>query len=280
MNLDKFENQTKNITKNSFIFNFSNENFEKKLYCLKNYPFPKNYDPNNLHARLKAISNEKLAFLSGSYIQFSCLNGYFLSSYHTNLTTYCLADNTWSDVGDCELTFIKSNKNNFNLFFYILPGQYSNCLASFPERPLNGRRDIVLEIDRNYGVQNGSHIKIKCNRFFRLYGREKLSCINGVWQNETTKCHIVNELCTKKPKLKIGSASLVSYSYSEIKNEYELNRFNNVIIYTEASYTCPENRFQNGNKKIQHRIINNKKVSYIMVYCIGQDIWETISCLK
>ena len=100
-NLDRFNNQTKSTLKNFFL-NFSDDKFEKKLFCLKNYPFPKNYDPTNVHFKLKKISNENSTCLSGSYVQFSCLNGYFLSSHNMNLTTYCRDNSTWSDVGDCK----------------------------------------------------------------------------------------------------------------------------------------------------------------------------------
>ncbi len=121
-------------------------------------------------------------------------------------------------------------------------------------------------VDKKNVVLEGSHVNFSCNPLYQLKGKNSVFCNNGTWENEVPNCVADRTLCYIKPPKMINTAHLIGLSSIEIKNEIDYGKFNKIISFTKAQYTC--NKFELSDAyKIKYKNINNKNVAYIEILC-------------
>ena len=222
--------------------------------CTGNFPIPKNGNKNNEQDFIISNKMSKKEYQIGEQVSFSCQLGYFI--FKSTFKSTCLSDGTWSKISNC-----------------IKP----DCWDKVPARPLNGRRDVELKLNKINGSTSGTHCNFTCNPFYKLRGKKTLRCLDGVWELDGPLCYLPENYCKIKPSERIGMAKLISMSSITIKNEITLgDRFESVRLYLKASYTCPVNtRFNvNDDKLIFYKRIKNKTVSYVNMTCFNKDEWN------
>jgi hypothetical protein len=162
------------------------------------------------------------------------------------------------------------------------------CWDKLPKRPLNGKRDISLLLNKDSGITGGSHVNFSCNPFFELHGRRQIRCIDGRWESDVPTCLLSKNICTIKPTEKSisSNAQLIGMLKNEIKIEDTASRpghTKKLIAYTQASFAClPGYTFQQAwQKRTETKILSNIQVTYQNFSCVGEERWEHVpNCIK
>ncbi len=131
------------------------------------------------------------------------------------------------------------------------------------------------------GEATGSYCNFTCDRYFERVGKEKLSCIDGVWEYESPFCVLSASLCQIKPPGYVNGAKLISLSSSSVTKELSFEVKEYINVYNVASYSCPGNKFENfKDNEILYQAVKNKKIGYVNVACIGKNKWSKMpKCL-
>lgn len=143
-----------------------------------------------------------------------------------------------------------------------------------PGKILNGERTITLLLSKYNSSTDGTSVSFTCDPYFDLVGNSKIVCKTNRWDGSPPTCKLRDSLCLKKPAQQVKSARLVYLKYVEIKVEKDLKSSYNLSIYTNASYTCPNNKFQ-PNQTVKY---DDKKIGYVEVACIGKESWQEALC--
>jgi len=144
-----------------------------------------------------------------------------------------------------------------------------------------GRRDMILNIDINYGFSENSVINYTCNPFYNLIGQQYLHCLNGAWEQNIPKCILTENICRKKPLMTIESAKLIGLKSTTINDEYAFPyKTNPIKLYTTASYACPPGKKFSGIDEIliKYKNIGGRYIAYVNYSCNGKDKWEEVKC--
>lgn len=141
---------------------------------------------------------------------------------------------------------------------------------------MNGRRDAGLILNVRNGSTNGSHVNFTCNPFFERTGRERVFCIDGEWEKERANCRLTKNICRNKPQLQLGLTIIKSLSRAEPRLELEYGRFENITVYTSASYICTRDSKFQDRSRVAFKNFNGVILPYQNSSCIGQDEWEQV----
>ena len=121
---------------------------------------------------------------------------------------------------------------------------------------------------------DGTSVNFTCDPYFELVGNGRMTCKNGQWDSFPPVCRLLNSTCSNKPPTEFGKAKLISIQHVELKVEKSYNTFENVTLYINAGYSCPDNKF-----KTNHTIkYTNNKVAYIDSLCVGRESWQIVVC--
>jgi hypothetical protein len=158
------------------------------------------------------------------------------------------------------------------------------CWDKLPKRPLNGKREVALLLNKNSGITGGSHVNFSCNPFFELHGRRRVRCINGRWESDVPACVLSKNICKIKPSEQTirSNAQLIGMLKNEIKIE-ESGTTRKLIIFMQASYAClPGFSFEySWQKRTETKMISNMIVTYQNFSCVGEERWEHVpKCVK
>lgn len=186
-----------------------------KEFCSSIYPIPKDYDESNV-SFVNVGSRVNSQYRVGTKITFLCKKGYYYYGLGDLFTT-CLNDDQWSKVPSCIEDFFFLFVKFFPAFCFFACG-LTQCWKAVPERPLNGRRDVYLELNKVNGDSSGSWCSFTCNPFYELTGPGSLSCVNGKWETNEPVCKLFRNICIKPPEF-VNGASLISLSSTAIENE-------------------------------------------------------------
>jgi hypothetical protein len=140
---------------------------------------------------------------------------------------------------------------------------------------LNGRREVLLVLNRNNGRTRGSHVNFTCNKYFRLLGKSKIACIDGKWEEELPICNIIREICTIHPWNVTTNAKILAAYKIEFKHEINYHKYENITTYIAASYYCKEGFHFHDKHKIGYKAAKNALVAYKNITCIDREKWES-----
>jgi hypothetical protein len=187
-------------------------------------------------------------------MRFHCKEGYFVYSNLT-LTTICQQDGHWSRIGDCEP---------------------HPCWHKVPKRPLNGVREIGIVLNWLTGNTRGSHANFTCNPMFELVGRERIHCVDGVWENHVPECHPIRNTCRIKPPIIVNNTLLKSLVRVEYKYELDHHLSENRTAFTLATYLCGGTTKFKDTANVGRKMFNDVIFLVKNVTCIDTDKWDDV----
>lgn len=150
--------------------------------CPETFKVPTNYDSVATEYKIDRVKGTN-TYQTGSWISFKCLPG-FIPDSPAPLITYCLANGTWSYVGNCISTAPETTRR----IRTTTQIPKSGCSKIFP-RPTNiNESRTVYQLSQDDSdptrYKSGSWIKFECNRYYNVYTNMSLTSIcndNGDW---------------------------------------------------------------------------------------------------